>query len=131
MTRLKRLVYYHGDKGTDGRNICFHQSCRKGVEGTRGGSHPPNSILNLKLSDFWKTAEQSRNTRLQISSWNRRGGGDREGGANFGNFCSKKCHKIITLFFRGSCERSNLRFKQMIYGREQLFRIARTILNNI
>jgi len=34
-----------------------------------------NSVLNLKLSDCWKTAEQPRNTRLRISSWDRRGEG--------------------------------------------------------
>lgn len=71
MASLKGLVYYHGEKGTEGRNICFHLRCRKGVKGTGGGSHAPDGVLDLMLSDFWEAAEQPRNTRLWVSSWGR------------------------------------------------------------
>ncbi len=54
MTRLKGLVYYHSDKGTDGRNICFYQSCREGAEGTGGGSHPLIVSSNSSWVTSWK-----------------------------------------------------------------------------
>ena len=61
---LEGVVYCSGDQGTYGRDVCFHQGCRKGVEGTGGGFHLPDDVLNLWLRDDWETVKRLGDLKL-------------------------------------------------------------------
>lgn len=69
--QIKGLIYYLGYRGLIADILDFTRAVVKGLICGMcicGGSHPPDGVINLKLSDFWETAEQPRNTRLQVGS---------------------------------------------------------------
>ncbi len=128
---VEGVVYHCSDQETYDNDVCFHQRCRKGVEGTGWGFHHPDDVLNLLKWNFWKGMKRPADPKLWVVSQDRLSGRAGEGKANCVNLCFEEGNDFVAVLICSFCEWGSLRFKDMIYRGKQLLGIARTVFDDI